>query len=101
MYICFQVSTCSEHILMCIMRMCNCNGVVLVRRTCCAYSSKGDLLVSASSDCTVRVWNPLDGTNYETIEEHDSDVTAVAINGSGTHLVSVCSDGTFKCWPNA
>ena len=51
------------------------------------YSTSEQLLVTASSDCTVRVWQPEDGVCYNVFEEMSSDVVACALSTKSNHLV--------------
>eukprot|EP00041_Stephanoeca_diplocostata_P024077 m.602711 g.602711 ORF g.602711 m.602711 type:complete len:487 (+) comp22450_c0_seq6:283-1743(+) len=59
--------------------------------TCLAFSKDNALLVSASTDCTLRVWHPTQGHCFEVFQDHAADVTHVALQDS--HLVSGDADG--------
>ena len=39
------------------------------------------LMSTGSSDCTVRVWQPVTGKNYATFEDHTADVVKVHKKG--------------------
>ncbi|MEM1171852.1 MAG: hypothetical protein AAGJ08_22915, partial [Cyanobacteria bacterium P01_H01_bin.35] len=62
-----------------------------------AFSPKGDLIASASSDNTVKLWKP-DGTLVRTLTEHENYVIGVAFSPKGDLIASASSDNTVKLW---
>ena len=57
------------------------------------------LLVSCSSDLTVKLWDPADGyKNIRTFSGHDHTVSAVHFMPSGDLLVSASRDTTLRMW---
>ena len=64
----------------------------------CAVSSDGSVIVSASSDCTLKVWDAASGANLRTLTGHTSTVNGCAISAGGRMIVSACYDWTLKVW---
>ncbi len=64
------------------------------------YSSDGKLLASASSDATVRIWDPTTGRQIRVLRGHTKGVDFVAFNPDGKQVAS--SAGSFttesKVW---
>jgi platelet-activating factor acetylhydrolase IB subunit alpha len=57
------------------------------------------LLVSCSSDLTIKLWDPADGyKNTRTLSGHDHTVSAVRFMPSGDLLVSASRDTTLRIW---
>ncbi|KZV75911.1 WD40 repeat-like protein, partial [Peniophora sp. CONT] len=66
-----------------------------------AFSPKGNLIASGSTDHRVRIWPILHGIAEETpltLEGHVSEVECVAFSPDGTLLVSGARDGTICIW---
>lgn len=60
----------------------------------CTFSHDGSKFIAGSSDRLINIWNAADGTLLQTLdanaaEIHDNSVESLAINSSGTKLVSV------------
>ncbi|MBT4694278.1 MAG: hypothetical protein HOB73_13130 [Planctomycetaceae bacterium] len=61
------------------------------------FSNQPELLVSGSSDKTVRLWNVTTGKQVRAIT-HGGEVTDIAVNATGDKIASVSSDKTAKLW---
>ncbi|QFS42668.1 caspase family protein [Nostoc sphaeroides] len=64
-----------------------------------SYSPKDPLIVSASSDKTLRLWK-LDGTPVQTSKQmiHDDQVYTVNFSPNGEYIASASADKTIKLW---
>jgi len=80
---------------------------VMCGHTCevndCCVSSTNTCVVSASSDCTLRVWdlNPVPGKEYRKGRKllgHNAGVTACRMSSTDEIIVSASWDGTVKLW---
>jgi NACHT domain- and WD repeat-containing protein len=63
-----------------------------------AATPDGRLLVSASWDRTVRVWDLMTGRAVHVLEGHEQYVESVAVTWDGTRAVSGSVDGTVRVW---
>jgi WD40 repeat protein len=54
--------------------------------------------VSASGDCTLRIWNLGTGKTIRTLEGHTGCVNAVAVTLDGRCAVSASDDNTLRLW---
>jgi NB-ARC domain/WD domain, G-beta repeat/Trypsin-like peptidase domain len=64
----------------------------------CAVSPDGQLIVSASSDRTLKVWDALTGQLLRTLEGHSDSVSGCAFSPGGQLIVSASYDSTLKVW---
>jgi WD40 repeat protein len=62
-----------------------------------AFSPDGQMLASASSDRTIKLWN-VDGSLSKTLERHQDDVLEVAFSPDRKTLASASLDNTIKLW---
>lgn len=68
----------------------------VVRSLC--YSPDGHLLVSASADGVIKIWDLQKLMAIGSLHGHELAVNSLAISPDGTKLVSASSDGTVKLW---
>jgi WD40 repeat protein len=64
----------------------------------CAISGDGSIIVSASSDKTLKVWDRRSGAELRTLTGHTESVEACAISRDGSIIVSASLDKTLKVW---
>ncbi|MGB5960137.1 MAG: serine/threonine-protein kinase [Coleofasciculaceae cyanobacterium] len=63
-----------------------------------AISPDGEIIVSGSSDDTIKIWHLKTGNLKTTLVGHSSSVNSVAISPDGETLVSGSRDKTIKVW---
>lgn len=63
-----------------------------------ALSLDGGLAVSASADCTLRVWDLECGECINILKGHINEVNSVALSADGRLAVSGSEDKTLRCW---
>lgn len=64
----------------------------------CAISEKGDRVVSASADRTLRVWNLEVGTAVRVLAGHTAEVTGCALTRDDKLIISRSKDGKVGFW---
>lgn len=62
------------------------------------FSPKGEQVLSAGDDKTVKVFNTPDGKELRSLTVHDGPVVGLGISGDGTRLVTAGADKTAKVW---
>ena len=55
-------------------------------------------LLSASDDCSVRIWNWLSRTQLTTVSGHQHWVTSLAVHPARDIFISASEDGTVRVW---
>jgi WD40 repeat protein len=66
--------------------------------TSVAVAPAGNRVVSASEDCSVRVWELPGGEEVLCLRGHDRRVQGVALTPDGRHVVSASDDRTVRLW---
>jgi WD40 repeat protein len=64
----------------------------------CAFSPDGLLVVSASLDNTLKLWNWYSGEHVATLADHLGWVNDCAFSADGRHIVSASNDTTLRVW---
>jgi hypothetical protein len=64
----------------------------------CAFSPNSKLIVSASDDKTLKVWEVHSGALLRTLGGHSASVNDCAFSPDGELIVSASSDNTLKIW---
>ncbi len=67
----------------------------------CAVSPDGSLIVSASSDKTLKIWYAATGTEKVALAGHTGNVTCCAISPDNNFMVSGSWDKSLKVWDTA
>ena len=62
------------------------------------FNGDGTMVVSASNDGTVKLWDVTTGELLHSLEAHSSRVTSAEFNGDGTMVVWASLDGIVKLW---
>ncbi|NWF70123.1 MAG: TIR domain-containing protein [Chloroflexi bacterium] len=63
-----------------------------------AWSPDGTRLASASSDCTVRVWDAITFAPIATLTGHRAEIWSTSWSPDGTRLASASADKTLRIW---
>lgn len=63
-----------------------------------AFSPTGDLLASASSDCSIRLWDTASRTLVGRVPAHNEQIRTIDFRADGKVLISGGDDGVIKLW---
>lgn len=68
------------------------------RVTSCTFNHDGNLLVSASADLTLRLWDIQNGIFLRDYKGHSKTVTACAFSPDSRYILSASEDATLRLW---
>jgi len=71
------------------------------RTSTAAFSPDGAWVVTASTDCTVKLWNIATGQEWLTLSGHTGLVSSAAFSPDSERLATASEDGTVKLWDAA
>ena len=66
--------------------------------SCCSWSPDGRLILSASHDDTLKLWDPKTGRCIRTLSGHSDVVNSCAWSPDGQQILSASADETLKLW---
>jgi len=66
--------------------------------SCCSWSPDGRLILSASDDHTLKLWDPKTGRCIRTLSGHSDVVNSCAWSPDGQQILSASADETLKLW---
>jgi WD40 repeat protein/DNA-binding winged helix-turn-helix (wHTH) protein len=69
--------------------------------TVAAFSPDGKRILTASWDCTARVWSTADGRLLATLQGHTDHVVAAAFSPDGRRIVTGGEDHTARIWDSS
>ena len=62
------------------------------------FNSKGNILMTGSSDTTVRLWDVESGTLKQILEGHKEEIFSCAFNYDGDTIITASKDNTCRIW---
>lgn len=62
------------------------------------FNSKGNLLMTGSSDKTVRLWDVETGLCKQVLEGHKDEIFSCAFNYDDDTIITASKDNTCKIW---
>jgi WD40 repeat protein len=65
---------------------------------CVVFSPDGNLIASASKDCTIQLWSTDTNTPVHSLTGHCDEVTSIVFTNDRKWLVSGSIDGTVRLW---
>jgi WD40 repeat protein len=58
----------------------------------------GNTLISSSADGSIKVWNMIDGSMYDSVQAHNQSVQKMIWAEDNEYMISVGREGTVKAW---
>ncbi|ETO35140.1 WD repeat-containing protein [Reticulomyxa filosa] len=71
---------------------------IIIKYVNVIFSADGRKIVSASRDCTVRIWDAKSGKQLQIFRGHAKQVFAARFSPDGNTVVSCSEDGTIRLW---
>ncbi|KAI9435551.1 WD40-repeat-containing domain protein [Lactarius indigo] len=66
---------------------------------CVTYSPDGSKIATCSDDCTISIWNAVDGERFlGPFDDHTKAVLSIAFSPGGNFLISGSEDSTIRSW---
>lgn len=62
------------------------------------FNPKGTLILTASKDCTARVWDRSTGDCLQVLEGHDDEIFSCAFNYGGRTIITGSKDNSCRIW---
>ena len=62
------------------------------------FDSRGNNLLTGSSDGTCKIWNVDDGKCVQTLEGHHDEIFSCSYNYEGNTIITASKDNTCKIW---
>jgi WD40 repeat protein len=63
-----------------------------------SFSPDGNLILTASSDGTARIWDAVELTQRFVFSGHQQSVTSATFSTDGHAIITGSADGTFRIW---
>src|SRR5207248_6528200 len=61
-------------------------------------SARGDRIISAGDDGSVKIWSAADSREMKSIAAHDGPVTGLTVSSDGAKIISAGADRAVKVW---
>ena len=62
------------------------------------FDSRGNNLLTGSSDGTCKIWSVSDGKCLQTLEGHHDEIFSCSYNYDGDTIITASKDNTCKIW---
>jgi len=64
----------------------------------CCYSPDGKIILSASDDGSLRLWDAVAGTQVSSLEGHSAAISCATFSPQSSDLLSASQDGSIRVW---